>query len=534
MAKPNFYSIINDGSDVCLFYWQEFQGANHYYVEGLSPNFLYEVIGESETTSYSVPIDVCKKYIAFRLKCFRIDVQNPDNCAILGISAPIKVEKRNKDIETISVFALKSFSGIALSFQTDEELDEYQLFAVKDGRKKLLCSTNVPVLNSKEICENEKYYVEGFDTKDGNITLCAKSEIFLCNPLLEQPSTTSPFLSIIIPVYNCEEFIARTIDSVLLSTYKDTEIILVDDGSTDKSPEICDWYAEKYAKIKCLHIAHGDVCKARNTGLNESAGEFVAFVDADDLVHPLMYQRLVKAALDNNSDIAIGQTYTLRYNKETKLFERGKCMFIREPYLSMQNVFVESYNKILQNKGEPDGLYFDSPCNKIIRRNVAKKAHFIEECVMYEDYSYTMSVYSYIDNFVFVKNAVYLWDCRKRMTSGTKSTANNVEYYAAWKMWLLSRFNVLLQGNPRPFVAKIYQECVIFHIFSKFLNTSQQSSLDRLFIAMVKYYTRIADVDMEELQNHPDRTLYPKWLTIKNSPIGEFDGRGEIPKEIRN
>ena len=264
----------------------------------------------------------------------------------MGISAPIKVEKRNKDIETISVFALKSFSGIALSFQTDEELDEYQLFAVREGKKKLLCSTNVPVLNSKEIFENEKYYVEGFDTKDGNITLCAKSEIFLCNPLLEQPSTTSPFLSIIIPVYNCEEFIERTIDSVLLSTYKDTEIILVDDGSTDKSPEICDWYAEKYAKIKCLHIAHGDVCKARNIGLNESAGEFVAFVDADDLVHPLMYQRLVKAALDNNSDIAIGQTYTLRYNKETKLFfifkEISRLYIQKFQYLIYHNRYMHT------------------------------------------------------------------------------------------------------------------------------------------------------------------------------------------------
>lgn len=94
----------------------------------------------------------------------------------------------------------------------------------------------------------------------------------------------SPLISIIIPVYNTEKYIRRCIDSVIAQSYSDWELILVDDGSTDGSGEICDEYAEKDERIRVFHKANGGVSSARNVGLDNANGEWVSFVDSDDWV----------------------------------------------------------------------------------------------------------------------------------------------------------------------------------------------------------------------------------------------------------
>lgn len=92
----------------------------------------------------------------------------------------------------------------------------------------------------------------------------------------------------------------RTLDAVVSSTVQDLELILVDDGSTDGSAAICDWYAANYAFVKVIHTENKDVCHARNVGM--------------DVVHPLMYERLLKAAEEYGADIAIAQVFVLNYN----------------------------------------------------------------------------------------------------------------------------------------------------------------------------------------------------------------------------
>jgi glycosyltransferase involved in cell wall biosynthesis len=89
-------------------------------------------------------------------------------------------------------------------------------------------------------------------------------------------------ISVIVPVYNAEKFIDRCIKSILNQNYNDFEIILVDDGSPDKCPKICDEWAEKDERIKVIHKINGGVSSARNAGLKVAKGEFVTFVDSDD------------------------------------------------------------------------------------------------------------------------------------------------------------------------------------------------------------------------------------------------------------
>lgn len=112
-------------------------------------------------------------------------------------------------------------------------------------------------------------------------------------------------VSIIVPVYNVEEYLNRCIDSLLKQTLKEIEIILVDDGSTDLSSQICDEYEKNNSNIKVLHLENGGPARARNKGIEIATGEYIGFADSDDYCHPEQFEKLYQNAKDNNSDIAM-------------------------------------------------------------------------------------------------------------------------------------------------------------------------------------------------------------------------------------
>lgn len=102
-------------------------------------------------------------------------------------------------------------------------------------------------------------------------------------------------VSIIVPVYKVEKFLPKCIESVLNQTYTDFELILVDDGSPDKSPEICDKYAELDKRVVVIHQKNAGVSAARNAGLENAKGEYIGFVDPDDWIAPKMYEQMIFA-----------------------------------------------------------------------------------------------------------------------------------------------------------------------------------------------------------------------------------------------
>ena len=117
-------------------------------------------------------------------------------------------------------------------------------------------------------------------------------------------------ISIIVPIYNVEKYLPQCLDSLVSQTYKDIEIILVDDGSLDHCPEICDAYAEKDARIVVIHQKNRGVAAARNAGLKDARGECVGFVDPDDWVSPDMYGAMLEAMQAAQAELAIcGYTY---------------------------------------------------------------------------------------------------------------------------------------------------------------------------------------------------------------------------------
>jgi len=111
-------------------------------------------------------------------------------------------------------------------------------------------------------------------------------------------------LSIIVPVYNVEPYLHRCVDSILAQTFQDFELILVDDGSPDGCPAICDAYAQADSRVRVIHKSNGGLSDARNAGLDIARGEYIGFVDSDDHISPTMYQRLLELVLRNHADIA--------------------------------------------------------------------------------------------------------------------------------------------------------------------------------------------------------------------------------------
>lgn len=109
-----------------------------------------------------------------------------------------------------------------------------------------------------------------------------------------------PLISIIVPIYNVEKYLEKCINSLLSQTYKNIEIILVDDGSPDLCPQIVDRYKNTYEMIKVFHKENGGLSDARNFGLKHAKGEYIGFVDSDDYIEPEMYESLIKGMIRNN------------------------------------------------------------------------------------------------------------------------------------------------------------------------------------------------------------------------------------------
>lgn len=148
-----------------------------------------------------------------------------------------------------------------------------------------------------------------------------------------------PLISIIIPVYNVEKYLEECVDSVINQTYTNLEIILVDDGSTDSSPDICDDYGSKDVRIKVIHRTNGGLSAARNSGIETAQGEYISFLDSDDYIADNTIEFLYNAIVTHNADIAAVAMYKLFKNTVEPIFN-----FDTERLLTSEDAFYEAIN----------------------------------------------------------------------------------------------------------------------------------------------------------------------------------------------
>lgn len=220
---------------------------------------------------------------------------------------------------------------------------------------------------------------------------------------------SSPCISVIIPCYNVDAYIKECVESVIAQTFTDIEIIIVDDGSTDQSSQICEDWAKQDERIRVVHKINGGLSDARNVGTQLAVGEFVFYLDGDDMLEPEALFLLYDIAKDRKADIVQGNFY----------YDYSRYLLVDNRYLKPDVVktlsAVKAMEELLKNR-----LVKNFAWGKLIKTDIAKKYPFIKG-VYFED-SYWM--YQLIDearNYTIVNIPIYYYRQRRESISGTFS-----------------------------------------------------------------------------------------------------------------
>ncbi len=211
---------------------------------------------------------------------------------------------------------------------------------------------------------------------------------------------SKPLISVIIPVYNVEKYLSDCLDSVLKQSYRNLEILLVDDGSTDRSGSICEEYTGKDKRIRVIHQENAGVSMARNTGITACRGDYVGFVDSDDLIHERMFERLLDELEKNQADLSVCDL--LRFKDESELLQKREdenaIIYSKEQYLKKffkigsQTIEYYPWNKLYKRsllrddqypKGVRDGEDIFATLKAILRAE--KIAAFDEKLYFYRE-----------------------------------------------------------------------------------------------------------------------------------------------------
>lgn len=203
-------------------------------------------------------------------------------------------------------------------------------------------------------------------------------------------------ISIIVPVYNAEKYLDNCINSLLSQTYTDLEIILVDDGSPDRSGEICDAYAERDSRIRVIHQQNGGQSSARNTGLALASGEYVGFVDADDTVEPDMYAVLYEAI--QGRDLSICGARRVREGQVLRKTEKT----VNFVALDFDGLYKEVYGRM------NNGVW-----NKLFRRELAQACRFTEGLFHNEDLIFLLNYLPLAQNGSITTKVAYNYFVRE-------------------------------------------------------------------------------------------------------------------------
>ena len=212
-------------------------------------------------------------------------------------------------------------------------------------------------------------------------------------------------ISVIISIYNSERVINRCVDSILKQTYKNLEIILVDDGSIDNSPKICDQYEKKDKRVKVYHKKNGGVSSARNLGLDQSTGAYISFIDSDDYIEDNMYETLIDNIHRNDSDIAICNIFHEDNNKNIlHNFNHYNFEFNREKYPEY-SYFISSISGYVCNKiYAKNMIYYENNTHVEFNSNITISEDDLFNYEIFEknakiNYSYTNDkLYHYVFN----------------------------------------------------------------------------------------------------------------------------------------
>lgn len=270
-------------------------------------------------------------------------------------------------------------------------------------------------------------------------------------------------LSVIVPIYNIENEIDRSVSSIVKQTYENMEIILVNDGSTDKSSALCDKWAKRDKRIKVIHKQNGGVSSARNLGLMKATGAFVTFVDGGDVIVENCYEIALKKLMQYDVDIII-------FGIITKIYQAQELLRIesdnRQEETFSRNTLLNRYYEI--NLG-------NSVCNKIYKIEVLKDCFFDERMDVSEDLWFNLNVYQNIKNISLISDNLYLYIRENKI--GRQYTRMNFE--VAYKNNIKLSHKLIQLG--------VKEDVVNSHLYTDIIKTAYNQLNSDVFSNVERY-----------------------------------------------
>jgi glycosyltransferase involved in cell wall biosynthesis len=300
-----------------------------------------------------------------------------------------------------------------------------------------------------------------------------------------------PTISIIVPVYNVEPYLGKCLESIMEQTFKDFEVILINDGSTDKSGVICNEFALRDKRFKVLNKENGGLSSARNAGLKIAQGEYISFVDGDDWIEKNMHLEMYTHCIATGSDISI-----CKFGREIN----NKINFdVEKKYIKEMNN-KEGISELFKGK-----LYRFSACNKLFKRGLFDGVEFPEGRI-HEDLSTTYKLFAKANKVVFLNYVGYIYVMRENSILTSKYNVKRLDAFIGWDE-ILSFMKVAYPNLSNDFISCFVYGCVdhIYYILNQVINKKDQEK----YLMTIQQYVR---KNFSEIIKNPTITLKYKYL----------------------
>ena len=285
-----------------------------------------------------------------------------------------------------------------------------------------------------------------------------------------------PLISVVVPVYKVEPYLRKCVDSILGQTYRNLEIILVDDGSPDGCPAICDEYAEKDRRVKVIHKSNGGVAEARNAGISVVKGKYLVFVDSDDWIGSNYLEKLYNSIGDYSWGIS-GITYCTNYENQSIM-----------PTLDLQQLVKSSL--------------FGYTCNKIYLFEKVRNIRFNQS--IREDLTYNLEVYLKSYRYALCETAEYYYYQHDSSTLHTKKTFDDEKV-----LLFLDNLSTLTSQLPKNANnIALFNYAFLSAISDQFVSLSLSKIPFREKLHRINLYTKSNNYKNKLYIKYADNTLY--------------------------
>lgn len=309
----------------------------------------------------------------------------------------------------------------------------------------------------------------------------------------------SKSVSVIIPVYNVKKYLRECLHSVIHQTYKDLEIILVDDGSTDGSGAICEKYRTKDSRIQVIHQKNQGLSAARNTGLKAMHGEIVAFLDSDDAIMPDMIEKLMNAMKETDADVSACSFYVCPTEKRMNPACATRIWKLENAFISPQ----ESLQSLIEDRINV------SVWNKLYKRHLFDEISF-PVGRSYEDQLTTPFVLEKARSVVMIEEPLLFYRIRPKSISTTVNEKNTVDWLYAIRV----KEDFVEKRSPAIFTAK--QKTML---------------LDRDFHGVLMYYAAVRMNRSGKFSKDLRSTLEQE-IKVRSKNISAFSAKSRITYKL--